>query len=72
MVRAPRAGERTFSVYPQQRRGRFPKFKGVAFYEPRSTVLVTSTQSSIIIYERVRRREPFRKVLSEGFPYKRI
>jgi len=71
-MRAPRAGERTFSVYPQQWRGRFPICKGVAFYEPCSTggVLEMSTESSVVIYERVRRREPFRKVLSEFFPYK--
>lgn len=47
-------------------------FKGFAFYEPRGSVLVASAECSVVIYERVRRREPFRKVLAEFFPYKHI
>ena len=46
-------------------------FEGFAFYEPPGSVLVTSVGCGVVIYERVRRREPFRKVLAEIFPYKR-
>jgi hypothetical protein len=63
-VELERSGERTFSVKPQKRTSGFPFGEETPLEKPLGSSLVVSTTRDVVVSRRIRRREPFEKVLS--------
>jgi hypothetical protein len=56
--------ERTFSVEPQKRTIRFPFGEDTSLEKPLRSLLAMGTTCNVVVNRRIRRREPFAKVLS--------
>jgi hypothetical protein len=56
--------EHTFSVEPQKRTIRFPFGEDTSLEEPPCSLLAMGTTRNVVVNRRIRRREPFAKVLS--------
>jgi hypothetical protein len=54
---------------PKQWSRRFPIIEGIAFDEPQGGTFVMSIARSVVIYRRIRGREPTSKLLSRLIPY---
>jgi hypothetical protein len=70
MVKAHRVGERTITADPQKGtvRSRLPFLKLLALNKPCSSVLMMDVPRHIVIYRRIRRREPSLQGLSRVIP----
>ena len=62
----------TFSVDPQQGAGHFPTLENAALSKPFRGAFVTGVVRSVEIYEWIRRRQPFFKVLAQLVPCKHL
>ena len=57
---------------PHERTRRFPIHEGTALHEPRSRVSVMRFEGDIMVYRRIRGRQPTEEVLSELVAYEVI
>jgi hypothetical protein len=57
------SGKRTFSVEPQKRTIGFPFGEDTSLEKPLGFLLAMGTACNIVVHRRIRRREPFAKVL---------
>jgi hypothetical protein len=58
------SGERTFSVDPQKRTVGFPVGEDTSLEKPLCSLLAMGTTCNVVVNRRIRRREPFAKVLT--------
>jgi hypothetical protein len=58
------SGERTFSMEPQKRTIGFPFGEDTSLEKPLRCLLAMGTTCDVVVNRRIRRREPFAKVVS--------